>query len=78
MRLQVEDIDLLPGLFSGIGDLGATPRAGDAAAHGFGPASRDDYGGDGGAEPRAGAHGRSTAEFEFCQIFRPRGDLGQT
>ena len=76
----MEDIDLLPGLFSGIGDLGATPRAGDAAAHGFGPASRDDFGGSGdaGAEPRAGALGRSNAEFEFCQIFRPRGDLGQT
>jgi len=44
----VEDIDLLPGLFSGIGDL-STPRAGDGAGAGaFGGAPADAFGGGGG------------------------------
>ncbi|KAK9826496.1 hypothetical protein WJX81_006495 [Elliptochloris bilobata] len=78
--VQVEELDLLPGLFSGIGDLGATPRAGDAAAHAFGGAARGGFGGGGGAgdEQAGGARARPNADFEFCQIFRPRGDLGQT
>jgi hypothetical protein len=72
----VEDIDLLPGLFSGIGDL-STPRAGDGAgAVAFGAAPADAFGGGGGA-PEGATAARPGADFDF-QVFRPRGGLGQT
>ena len=74
---QVEDIDLLPGLFSGIGDL-STPRAGDGAGAGaFGGAPADAFGGGGGGAPEGASAARPGADFDF-QIFRPHGGLGQT